>query len=280
MKKLIRIFTVSLAAGASLLVARWLPDAVSEETVVGRAAVTSVPDASSAEKKRLVELPGRMKGTPERIIAHVGYTLSFNREHNAPNWVAWELTTAEAQGTLPRADDFLPDPEVPAPHRVTTEDYVGSGYDRGHMVPAADMKWSPRAMAECFYMSNICPQDHGLNGGPWAKLEKACRRWAVREGAVYVVCGPVYKSRRPKKIGRTHLVSVPDGFFKVVLSLRRGKEKAIGFYYANRAGRQTMDAAACSVDDIERLTGIDFFVNLPDRQEAALEAAYSLKEWQ
>lgn len=233
----------------------------------------------AARKQRQLELPERMKGTPERIIKHTGYTLSFNREHNSPNWVAWELTAEETEGTKQRADDFLPDPEVPAPHRVTTDDYKNSGYDRGHMIPAADMKWSAQAMKECFYMSNMCPQNGSLNSGPWSTLEKACRRWAKQEGNIYIICGPVYKTQRPKTIGRDFRISVPDGFFKAVLSVREGHEKAIAFYYANRAGKQPMSATACSVDEIEELTGINCFVALPDEVENKVEASYSLKAW-
>ena len=230
--------------------------------------------------KRKIEQPARMKGVPERLIEHTGYMLSFNRETNLANWVAWELTADETDGYVPRSKDFLPDPLVPAPHRVTTKDYARSGYDRGHQCPAADMKWSPAAMAECFYMSNICPQNRSLNSGAWATLEKACRRWANNEGKVYIACGPVFKSGKHKKIGRNVMVSVPDGFFKVVLSLAPGREKAIGFYYANRSGKQPMQQTAMSVDDVEAITGIDFFPNVPDKLENALEATYSLKKWQ
>lgn len=234
----------------------------------------------TAQQSKKLELPARMKGTPERIIAHTGYTLSFNREHNAPNWVAWELTAKETKGSHPRAEDFLPDPDVPEPHRVTTYDYKGSGYDRGHMVPAADMKWSARAMKECFYMSNMCPQNGSLNSGAWNSLENACRRWAQQEGSIYIVCGPVYQKKRPKKIGKNCKVSVPDGFFKAVLSTRKGHEKAIAFYYTNRAGKQPMTKTAMSVDQAEELTGINFFVHLPDKLENRIEASYSLKQWQ
>lgn len=259
------------------------PAAGAERTPSGAGSGASgEADRTADEPKasgRKMELPGRLKGVPERLISHTGYTLSFNREHNEPNWVAWELTADEAEGEVPRADDFLPDPQVPEPHRVTTEDYKGSGYDRGHMVPAADMKWSSRAMAECFYMSNICPQNHSLNAGPWSTLEKACRRWAKQEGRVYVTCGPVFKGNRQKTIGKNLKITVPDGFFKVVLSLRDGHEKAIGFYYSNRSGKQPMTQTAMSVDEVETMTGIDFFVNVPDDVEERVEATANLKAW-
>ena len=232
-----------------------------------------------SNSNRPIELPGKMHGVPERMVHHYAYTLSFNRENNQPNWVAWELTAKETQGTIGRSNEFLPDPDIPLPHRVTTEDYRNSGYDRGHMAPAADMKWSQKAMKECFYMSNMCPQNGKLNSGAWGALEKACRRWAQQEGKVYIVCGPVFENKRHKKIGKEHIIPVPDGFFKVVLSLKKNKEKAIGFYYTNRSSKQSLEKAAKSVDEIEEMTGIDFFVNIPDRLEEKIEAEYSLKDW-
>lgn len=239
-------------------------------------------DAGQLVKKvtsRKYEIPARMKHTPERIVEHTGFTLSFNREHNNPNWAAWELTAEEAKGTLPRATDFEPDPKLPENHQVKHADYTGSGYDRGHMVPAADMKWDSKAMHDCFYMSNICPQTHTLNAGGWETLESACRRWAKREGSVYIVCGPVYKGTKHKTIGKDLKVTVPEGFFKVVLSMREGAEKAIGFYYANSNAKQKMEETATTVDAIEELTGMDFFVNVPDRLEQQIESSFSLKQW-
>lgn len=235
---------------------------------------------STATNSRKIEMPAALKGVPERIIMHTGYVVSFNREHNNPNYVAWDLTNREASGDIPRRNSFAPDPLVPSPHQVTTSDYKGCGYDRGHMAPAADMKWSAVVMRECFYMSNICPQDHKLNSVSWQKLETACRRWAKNEGCVYIVCGPVYKKGvRHKTIGKDHIITVPEGFFKVVLSLKKGHEKAIGFYYANTSASQPMAKTATTVDAIEKLTGMNFFVNLSSKLENKVESTYSLKYW-
>lgn len=233
---------------------------------------------SFSERKR--EMPAPLRGKPERIIVRDGYVVSFDREHNNPHYVAWQLTAREVAGTLPRSNCFLPDPELPPSHRVITEDYKGCGYDRGHMAPAADMKWSAKAMKECFYMSNICPQTHRLNAGDWQTLEEACRRWATKEGSVYIVCGPLYdKGVRHKVIGRQHRVTVPEGFFKAVLSLRKGQEKAIAFVYRNSQARQPMRKVAMSVDDLEKLTGYNFFVNIDRQTERRVEADYSLHSW-
>ena len=242
-------------------------------------AETATKKAVAKVTNRKLELPARLKHTPERIVEHTGFTLSFNREHNNPNWAAWELTADEAKGTLPRANDFEPDPKLPENHQVTHADYTRSGYDRGHMVPAADMKWDSKAMNDCFYMSNICPQTHALNAGGWETLESACRRWAKQEGSVYIVCGPIYKGNKHKTIGKDLKITVPEGFFKVVLSMREGKEKAIGFYYANSNAKQTMEQTATTVDEIEALTGMDFFVNIDDRLEERIESTFSLKHW-
>ena len=242
-------------------------------------AETATKKAVAKVTNRKLELPARLKHTPERIVEHTGFTLSFNREHNNPNWAAWELTADEAKGTLPRANDFEPDPKLPKNHQVTHADYTRSGYDRGHMVPAADMKWDSKAMNDCFYMSNICPQTHALNAGGWETLESACRRWAKQEGSVYIVCGPVYKGTKHKTIGKDLKITVPEGFFKVVLSMREGKEKAIGFYYANSNAKQSMAQTATTVDEIEALTGMDFFINIDDYLEERIESTFSLKQW-
>lgn len=246
-------------------------------------AVSCVSHKTLAQKtkNKRIEQPASMRGVPEYILERTGYILSFNRLHNNPNYVAWELTAEETEGRVSRAKEFEADPDLPQTQRVLPSDYKGSGYDRGHMAPAGDMKWSSRAMVESFYMSNVCPQNRTLNGGAWQTLEEACRRWAKKEGAVYIVCGPVYLQERKnrKTIGRETSVTIPDGFFKVVLSLRLGHEKAIGFYYENHEGSQPMKATVRSVDEIEKLTGIDFYVNLDRKLERRLEASCSLKDW-
>ena len=246
---------------------------------VGSYGVLSTEHREKALNKSRIELPAKKKGYSEYILNHMGYTVSFNKNTMQPNWVAWELTAHEVEGKHARSNNFQPDPSLPPHLRVTTEEYIGSGYDRGHMAPSADMKWSLRAMIECFYMSNICPQNGSLNGGGWSSLEKTCRRWAKENGRIFIVCGPVFKGNKHKWIGRTHKIPVPEGFFKVVLSLKKGDEKAIGFYYRNTSAKQTMEEAAMSVDDAEALTGYDFYPLLPKELEKKIEAVFSLKKW-
>ena len=131
-----------------------------------------------------IELPQVEEG--EVVIRHVGYTLSYNEIHEQANWVAYELTAEEVAGEVERKDAFRADPEVES-GSAALADYRGSGYDRGHLAPVADMKWSAEAMAESFYMSNMSPQKPEFNRGIWKKLEMKVRGWATREEAVLIV---------------------------------------------------------------------------------------------
>lgn len=218
-----------------------------------------------------LEIPSMPKGQQGQVIQRTGYTLAYDKKTKTPQWVAWELTKEETKGNHERTDKFLPDPNVEGAKVVTT-DYTGSGYDRGHMAPAGDMKWSKKAMEESFYMSNICPQIHHLNTGDWNELEANTRKWARRYGSVYVTCGPIYNgSRRTQYIGKNR-VKVPDAFFKVILIQSPKKTCALGFFFENEAGQRPLNEYLVSIDYLEQTTGIDFFPALPDELENVLEA--------
>lgn len=224
-----------------------------------------------------VEIPGKIKGCTERVIVHKGYTVSYNADWKIPNWVAYELTDVEVAGEEPRAKKFVPDPMVPKYESATTDDYKNSGWDRGHMAPAADMKWHPQAMKESFYLSNVCPQNRNLNAGVWKDLEEQVRDLAAQKGHIYVVCGPIV-SDDYQTIGANNVV-VPSAFFKVLLQEEDGNIYTIGFVYENVAGRRPMSTYAMTVDDVEALTGIDFFPSLPDKIEKRVEAEVDFTKW-
>lgn len=220
-------------------------------------------------------LIAQTKGMPEQILVRTGYITSYNKDTRCPNWTAWRLTSDHTSGPYKRKGvSFHEDDEVPFP-KAQNADYQRSGYDRGHMCPSGDNKWSQQAQEDCFLFTNMCPQSHDLNSGDWNDLEQKCRKWAEREGSIYIVCGPVF--RQKKTIGRSK-VAVPDGFYKVVLCMN-GTPKAIGFYYDNEDGRRPLSAYVHTVDDIERMTGIDFFASLPDAIENRVEASADAKEW-
>lgn len=233
-------------------------------------------DASAGADDKLV-MQTSPKGTPEQILKRTGYVASYNKTTLLPNWVAWHLTAERTEGSAKRSGvDFAEDTEVPEP-RATDWDYYNSGYDRGHMCPAADNKWSKKAMEESFLFTNMCPQNGNLNRGDWNEMEMACRKWAKKYGDLYIVCGPILYKGKHKTIGKNKVV-VPEAFFKVVL--RTGDNpQAIGFIYKNTSGNRPKDSYVNTVDEVERITGIDFFSSLPDNVEKNVEATADIANW-
>lgn len=233
--------------------------------------------AGAAEADDKLVMQTSPKGTPEQILKRTGYVASYNKTTLLPNWVAWHLTAERTEGSAKRSGvDFAEDTEVSEP-RATDWDYYNSGYDRGHMCPAADNKWSKKAMEESFLFTNMWPQNGNLNRGDWNEMEMACRKWAKKYGDLYIVCGPILYKGKHKTIGKNKVV-VPEAFFKVVL--RTGDDpQAIGFIYKNTSGNRPKDSYVNTVDEVERITGIDFFPSLPDDVEKKVEAECDLGLW-
>ena len=221
----------------------------------------------------VVRLPSYI---PSQLINRTAYNMSYNKETLCPNWVAWHLTANHTDGEWARSNDYREDYDVPAP-RATNNDYRGSSWSRGHMCPAGDNKWDADAMSETFLLSNMCPQDRGLNSGIWNRIETDCRRWAQKYGGIYIVCGPLYYMKEHAVIG-INKVAVPEAFFKVILCLK-GKPKALGFVVKNNAGLKKKDQYVNTVDEVERITGYDFFSSLPDSIEDKVEAYANIKDW-
>ena len=214
--------------------------------------------------------------TPLRRYAYRSW---YSETLRIPMAVAWYLTGPHTRGNSQRQQQsFRPDQDVKG-SPVTTYDYMQSGYDRGHMCPAGDTKWNQKAQEETFLLTNICPQNHNLNKNDWNDVEQLCRQWARKYGCVYIVCGPVLRGTQHQQIGpRQRRITVPEAFYKVVL--RTGKNPAaIGFLYDNRGQRQPMKQAVRSVDEIEQLTGFDFFSALDDSTERRIEAKAALSDW-
>ena len=218
------------------------------------------------------------RGTSEIMLTRTSYVTSYNKQTRTPNWVAWNLTKAHTYGRLLRENErFEEDPDVPTP-RSTFQDFYNSRYDRGHMCPAGDNKWDEQAMTETFLMTNICPQNHGLNKEDWNDLEMQCRSWARHFGEVTIVCGPLFEdTENQRTIGRNR-VSIPSGFFKVVYRTSPTPH-AIGFIFKNDGSSQPWRKQICSVDEVERRSGINFFHMLPDDIEDRVEAEEDINDW-
>lgn len=260
MKKLRKIFAFVAAVAAFIFYMAEELDLLNAQT-----------DSGSGGDASQLEIPVMKGNRHSQIIRYMGFTLSYNSGTRLPDWVAWELTADEADGENPRKDRFRQDSQVRGP-QGDKADYKHSGWDRGHMAPAGDFKWSADAMDETYYFTNICPQNTQLNTGDWRELEEQCRRWAKKYGKLYIVCGPVIQDNRHGKLGDNEIV-IPDKFYKIVLLPVAGEYRSAAFIFDNPPPRKSrisgkppvkraLKSYSTSVSEVERVTGIDFFPTL------------------
>lgn len=234
--------------------------------------------STSVPAVRLEEAYCFEEGERNIPIEKMGYTLSYNSVYRIPNWVAYELLDSELYGDFERRSEFGPDPEFKG-RQAYDRDYRGSGWDRGHMAPSGDMKWSSQTQRECFYLINICPQNHNLNSGVWNDLEKQVRKECRYYKRIWVVAGPVVGTGRYGTIGEGK-VQVPDAFFKALLARRKnGQYVSIGFYFPNESGSRPLSFYACSVDELEEITGLDLFYQLDSALQDKVESTFDPYDW-
>ncbi|MFC2118331.1 DNA/RNA non-specific endonuclease [Bacteroidota bacterium] len=207
------------------------------------------------------------------VVNHSYYSLAYSEAHEGAVWVFYHLTPEFVNGTAVRKDNFKIDPDVSI-SSATLEDYVGSGYDRGHLCPAAAMKINQTAMDESFYMSNMSPQHLSCNRGRWKSLETKVRDWVITEGELYVVSGPIFHDNI-ESIGVSE-VTVPGYYYKVIYN---NDDKMIGFILPNEKCDNDLIEYVVSIDSIEELTEIDFFSVLSDDIEYSLESSIQTSEW-
>jgi endonuclease G, mitochondrial len=218
-------------------------------------------------------------GLSGNLLCRKGYLLSHDPARKTPVWVIEHLTRGKAKGTVARSDDFQADLDLDKGKRAELSDYQGSGYDRGHMAPAADMSWDTQAMFESFYLSNMVPQvGIGMNRGIWAALENRVRKWVLERGELYVYSGPIYAGKEAETIGGNH-VAVPGFLFKVVLD--PGQKEAIAVIMPNQKLKtEDMPRYLVSVREVEKQTGLHFFSTLPAPEQDKIESAKAPQLWQ
>lgn len=204
----------------------------------------------------------------DSIIRHEYYTLSYSETHEQANWVFYTLTSDFINGIAKRKNNFKRDPLIET-QSASPKDYTGSGYDRGHLCPAAAMKINQLAMDETFYMSNMSPQHPSFNRGKWKQLEKQVREWVIIEEKLHVVSGPLFEKNKGK-IGPNQ-VTIPGYYYKVIYD-PTGNQKMIGFIMPNKKLIEDLSQYRFTIDEIEDRTGIDFFHSLPDSLEDILES--------
>ena len=227
-------------------------------------------------------LPVKLASNPNnyQIVRKSNYILAYDEDAEQPAWVAYELLASELNGPYKRTDNFRKDSAIQADSAALL-DYRGSGFDRGHLAPAADMTFSKTAMSESFYLSNMSPQRPAFNRGIWRKLETRVRTWAADYGRVYVVTAgvlPPNKSERAtfERIGANNVL-VPKRYYKVVYDPAR--QAIIAFLLVNAGSSQSLSSYTVPVDNLETLTGFDFFSQLPDNLENRIEAQAESEIW-
>lgn len=210
------------------------------------------------------------------LIIHSYYTLSYNEAYEQANWVYYSLTDSMIlNGGEERSNKFKIDKLV-ASGSAKSSDYTKSGYDRGHLCPAADMGFSQTAMEESFLMSNISPQVPDFNRGIWKELETTIRKWAIKERHIIVVTGPIFKENNGT-IGKEQVL-VPGYFFKLIYDTT-DEPKLIAFILPNAKSDRPLTDFSVSVNEVEKQTGFDFFSQLPDDVETRLETNIQLAGW-
>ena len=210
------------------------------------------------------------------LIQHTYFTLSYSETNRQAEWVAYNLTPESINGPQERTDNFRIDPKV-RNNPVGSGDYSGSGYDRGHLCPAGDMKLNLTSMSETFYMSNMSPQNPSFNRGIWETLESRVRTWALEKDGVYVVTGPILKNICGTIKNGT--ISVPCSYYKIVFKDNGNEKIAIALILSNQGSSSSLKSFATSIDNIEALTGIDFFSSLSDDIENKIESTINTSSW-
>lgn len=246
--------------------------------VIEAPASTPGPAETPADTPRKYEVPENIlpASTTGQVVRHTWFVLSYDEDHEQAEWVAYEITRNRLdENWAERPNTFRPDPDVRT-ESATPRDYSGSGYDKGHLCPAADMAFNSAAIDESFLMSNMSPQVPAFNAGVWRELEECTRDWARKFERLYVVTGPVLDRTPLGAIGFSK-VTVPSAFYKVLYAPEQ--HRAIAFVLPNEVSTQPVMEFACSIDRVEELTGLDFFPNLLKGLDEEIEGSLDKDAW-
>lgn len=251
----------------------FMSQAAASATDVNTGNYTSTGDQSLLD----VSLPANLT---DQVLRYKAITIYYSNRYRVPSCVAYEQTNTQAtMADAPDAEkrnnyNFNRDTKVKG--CPDWWEYKETGYDRGHMAPAMDMRWDREAMEQCFLMTNICPQDHELNDGEWRHMEEAIHTWARRTDRLIIFTGPVLRND-VKRTGKHRDIAVPTKFYKVVYDPKQ--KKAIAFLFKNEKATGSWTNYAVTIDEVEAVTGIDFLAALPDDVETTIESRQSIRNW-
>ena len=218
-------------------------------------------------------LPSSSSG---HIIHHDHYSLSYSEAYEQAEWVAYPLKRSHLTDDMRDRPDFIEDPKVKS-KSADWRNYRGSGYDRGHLCPAGDRRFSELAYKETFYTSNISPQLSEFNAGVWNDLEKQVRIWAKNYGEITVITGGVLEPGL-RTIGQED-VAVPNWYYKVVCRGAEEDFKVIAFLIPHHTLFNSYDSYMVPVDSVEDAAELDFFVEMPDEFAKRAESRINRADW-
>ncbi|NSW45703.1 MAG: DNA/RNA non-specific endonuclease [Bacteroidales bacterium] len=214
------------------------------------------------------------------LVYHSAMALFYIEKYGQSKWVAHMILPDIATGIETRTNDFRQDSliSVGTPDKI---DYFNSGYDRGHLAPSADFRWSRKALSESYYYSNMSPQKPEFNRGKWSQVEDFLRQYVIYSGhPIFVITGGLLNDTIKKSIGIKKKIKVPPYFYKIAVDLETKPAQAIAFYMLNGTNTKPIISYTIPIDSIEKKTGIDFFYLLPDTLENRLEAMNDVTLWQ
>jgi endonuclease G len=199
-----------------------------------------------------------------QYICKTNYAVHYRYDTKTAEYVVEHVSLEDITGPAKRKDDFRPDPAIPRQHQSRLEDYVGTGYDRGHLAPGANNTVNDQIMSESFFLSNMVPQNPNHNRGIWRILELTIRDWVLAGKDIYVITGTAY-AQGATAVGPNN-VGVPTHMWKVVVD-RKGV-KGIGFFLPNAPiPVADLPKYVVTIRQIEEITGINFHPQLPPQLE-------------
>lgn len=239
---------------------------------------TPAPYSDTQQEGLVTAIPEELlpSSTTGSVVEHAYYSFSYHEKYEQAEWVAYMLKKGHLTNDDRKRPYFIEDPKVKS-KSADWRNYKGSGFDRGHLCPAGDRRFSKNAYNETFYTSNISPQDNAFNAGIWNRLEQQTRYWAKSYGSVFVVTGGVLK-KGLRTIGDED-VAVPEAYYKIIV---RGSGEALevaAFLIPHEESNLPLKDFLVPIDLIEARTGIDFFQELPHTTETILEQKVSSKSW-
>ena len=218
----------------------------------------------------------RPLGLYNDIVSHTYYTLSYSEDHEQAEWVYYILNSNQLNSSIERKNNFRTDNKVKT-SSAQLYDYKGSGYDRGHLAPATDMKYNTISISESFFMSNMSPQSPSFNRGIWKKIEKQFRDWSYKYGELVIITGPVLKGENYGSIGYNK-VTIPKWYYKVAID-PSNYERNLAILIENKGSSASIKSFVVTIDYLEEFSGLDFFHNLSDEIEESFESSIHTNLW-